>query len=79
MITRWSSSQKQFSRFFSKNTRREVKSLVRVTVARRVTIPYHLGWKRNRAFGWQVSRRGLFTLLSLSFSLPYLFSHLDVF
>lgn len=31
MITCWSSSQKQFYRFFSKNTRQEVKSLVQVT------------------------------------------------
>lgn len=34
MITCWSSSQKQFYRFFSKNTRQEVKSLVQVTHGR---------------------------------------------
>lgn len=45
MITCWSSSQKQFYRFFSKNTRQEVKSLVQVTRGTLRFLPLRVGKK----------------------------------
>lgn len=48
MITCWSSSQKQFYRFFSKKQDRKLKAWCRSPVACRVIISDHLGGKRKR-------------------------------